>query len=194
MPWEKSFDEDEAIGKAMSVFWEKGYEPASIADLIAGIGITRGSLYNAFGDKEQLFIKSLLKYDKDYRRALLTEMEALDDPKRAIKTLFDFIVADTLADPDRKGCFIVNTTSELSTHGDEVNTIIRTGLREFEVFFRRSIEVAQTRNDIPAGVDPKATAKALLGLMISIRVLGRGMYDKASLKTIADQAQRLLAA
>lgn len=194
MPWEKSFDEDEAIGKAMRVFWEKGYEPASISDLIAGIGITRGSLYNAFGGKEQLFIKSLLKYDKDYRRALLTEMEALDDPKRAIKTLFDLIVADTVADPDRKGCFIVNTTTELSTHGDEVNTIIRTGLREFETFFRRSIEVAQTRNEIPASVDPKATAKALLGLMISIRVLGRGMYDKASLRIIADQAQRLLAA
>jgi TetR/AcrR family transcriptional repressor of nem operon len=89
MPWEKTFDEDEAIDKAMHVFWEKGFEPASMADLIAGIGITRGSLYNAFGGKEQLFVKALKKYDRDYRRALLAEMEALDDPKRAIAALFD---------------------------------------------------------------------------------------------------------
>jgi TetR/AcrR family transcriptional repressor of nem operon len=75
MPWEKSFDEDEAVGKAMNVFWEKGFEPASMADLIAGTGITRGSLYNAFGGKEQLFVKALQKYDKDKRRARLAELE-----------------------------------------------------------------------------------------------------------------------
>ena len=84
MPWEKSFDEDEAVGKAMKVFWEKGYEPASMADLIAVTGITRGSLYNAFGGKEQLFIKALEKYDKDNRRAMLAKLEAMDDPQRAI--------------------------------------------------------------------------------------------------------------
>ncbi|MBC7500742.1 MAG: helix-turn-helix transcriptional regulator [Herminiimonas sp.] len=55
MPWEKSFDEDEVVGKAMNIFLEKGYEPASIADLIAAAGNTRGSLYNAFSSKEPLF-------------------------------------------------------------------------------------------------------------------------------------------
>src|SRR3990172_4160519 len=121
MPWEKSFDEDEAVGKAMKVFWEKGFEPASITDLIAGTGITRGSLYNAFGGKEQLFVKALQKYDKDNRRAILAEMEAMDDPKRAIAALFDGLVADTVADTEKKGCFLVNTASELATHGEEVN-------------------------------------------------------------------------
>ncbi len=62
MPWEKSFDEGEVVGKAMKVFWEKGFEPSSMADLIAGTGIARGSLYNAFGGKRQLFIKALEKY------------------------------------------------------------------------------------------------------------------------------------
>ncbi len=63
MPWEKSFDEEVAIEKAMLVFWEKGFEPASIADLLEGTGLNRGSLYNAFGGKQQLFVKALLKYD-----------------------------------------------------------------------------------------------------------------------------------
>ncbi|MHB1245086.1 MAG: TetR/AcrR family transcriptional regulator [Sulfuriferula sp.] len=192
MPWEKSFNEDEAVGKAMKVFWEKGFEPASMANLIAGTGITRGSLYNAFGGKEQLFVKALLKYDKDNRRALLAELEAMDDPIRAIAALFDGIVAETVADPEKKGCFLVNTAAEIAIHGEEVNRIIRNGLRELEAFMRRSLEVAQVRKQIPASLDPEATAKGLMAMIVGIRVLGRGVFDEAALKEIAAQAQRLL--
>ncbi|AWI79412.1 TetR family transcriptional regulator [Parazoarcus communis] len=192
MPWEKSFDEDEAVGKAMKVFWQKGFEPASMADLIAGTGITRGSLYNAFGGKEQLFIRALQKYDKENRRALLAELESMDDPVQAIAALFDGIVADTIADTEKKGCFLINTASDLGAQGEEVNRIVRNGLREMEAFFRRSIEVAQARKKIPETLDPAATAKGLMGMIVAIRVLGRGMCDESSLRTIADQAQRLL--
>jgi len=192
MPWEKSFNEDEVVGKAMTVFWEKGYEPASMAELIAGTGISRGSLYNTFGGKEQLFVKSLQKYDTDNRRAILAEMEAMDDPKRAVAALFDAIVAETVADTRKKGCFLINTATELGTHGEAVNRIVRTGLREFEAFFRRSIEVAQARKQLPDSLDAEATAKGLMAMVVAIRSLGRGMFDEAALKTIAVQAQRLL--
>jgi TetR/AcrR family transcriptional regulator, transcriptional repressor for nem operon len=192
MPWEKSFDEDEIVGKAMNVFWEKGFEPASMADLIASTGITRGSLYNAFGGKEQLFVKALQKYDKDNRRALLAELEAIDDPVRAIAVLFDGLVHETAADPAKKGCFLVNTSSDLATHGEEVNNLVRTALQEFQAFFQHRIEVGQARQQIPAALDPEATAKGLMGMVVAIRVLGRGIFDEASLKTIAQQAQRLL--
>ena len=192
MPWEKSFDEDEAVGKAMQVFWEKGFEPASMADLIAGTGITRGSLYNAFGGKQQLFVKALQKYDKDNRREILAKMEAMDDPKRAIAALFDGIVEETVADSRKRGCFLVNTASELMSHGEDVNRIVRSGLREIEAFFRRSVEVAQARKQMPDSLDPEATAKALLAMIVAIRLLGRGMYDESALKTIAAQAQSLL--
>lgn len=192
MPWEKSFNEDDAIAKAMNVFWEKGYEPASIADLISMTGITRGSLYNAFGGKEQLFIKSLSKYDQEFRRSLLAELEAMDDPKRAITVFFERIVDQTLADTEKKGCFIINTASELSTHGEVVNSIVHNGIRELEAFFRRSIEVAQVRGNISKTVNAVDTAKALLAMLVGIRILGRGVFDKVALTTISDQAIRLI--
>jgi TetR/AcrR family transcriptional repressor of nem operon len=192
MPWEKSFDEDEAVDKAMKVFWKKGFESASMADLITGTGITRGSLYNAFGGKKELFVKALLKYDKDNRRALLAELEAMDDPLRAIAALFDTLVAETISDAEKKGCFLVNTASDLTTHDEEVNSIVRNGLREIQAFFRRSIEVAQARKQIADTVDPEATAKGLMAMVVGIRVLGRGMFDASSLETIAAQAQRVL--
>jgi len=192
MPWEKSFNEDTAIEKAMMVFWQKGFEPASISDLIANMGITRGSLYNAFGDKHQLFIKALIKYDKDYSRALLKEMESINDPKLSIVKLFEFIVAQSLSDAKKKGCLLVNTASELAFHGDQINKIVRNGLRDFESFFTASITKGQEQGQIPITLDPDNTAKGLMAMVVAIRILSRGLFDEASLRAIAKQAQRLI--
>lgn len=193
MPWEKTFDENDAIEKAMRVFWEKGFESASIADLIAGTGINRGSLYNAFGGKRPLFVKALLKYEQDIRRSMLARLEALDDPKQAICDLFDGIVAESVADTEKKGCFVINTASEISVHDGEVNEIVANGFREFEAFFRRSIEVGQARGNIPEKLDPEASAKTLMALIVAIRVLGRGIFSESALQTIADEAKQIVA-
>ena len=193
MPWEKSFDEEAAVEKAMQVFWEKGFEPASIADLIEGTGVNRGSLYNAFGGKKQLFLKALLKYERDNHRAALSQLEAMDNPKKAITQLFDAIVVETTNDEHHKGCFLINTASEIATHDEEVQSIVTNSLREIEAFFRRCVEVGQARGDIPKGIDPEATAKTLLALIVAIRVLGRGAFDESALQTIADQGKRLIA-
>lgn len=193
MPWEKSFDENEVLRKAMLVFWEKGFDSASIADLVEGTGINKGSLYNAYGGKHNLFVQALLKYDQDNRRATLAQLEALDQPKQAISGLFDHIVAETVADTERKGCFLVNTASEIATHDRDVADIVTQGLREVEAFFRRCVEVGQARGEIAKRLDPEATAKALLGLIVAIRVLGRGVFTEAALHTIADEGKRLVA-
>ncbi|NJN48104.1 MAG: TetR/AcrR family transcriptional regulator [Candidatus Competibacteraceae bacterium] len=191
MPWEKSFNEETALEKAMQVFWEKGFEPASIADLLEGTGLNRGSLYNAFGGKRQLFVKALLKYDRD-RQAMLAKLEALDNPKKAIAAFFDTIVARTVADQDHKGCFLFNTALEITTHDETVNDIVSKGVREIEAFFRRSIEVGQARGDIPKELNPEATAKALLALIVAIRVLGRGVFAEVALQKIADEGKRMV--
>ncbi|MCP4287217.1 MAG: TetR/AcrR family transcriptional regulator [Gammaproteobacteria bacterium] len=191
MPWEKSFDEDVALEKAMNVFWEKGFEPASIADLLKGTGLNRGSFYNAFGSKQQLFLKTLRKYDQN-RQANTAKLEALDNPKEAIATFLDSIVASTVADEDYKGCFMFNTALEIARHDEQVNEIVTNGIREIEAFFRRSIEVGQARGEIPKELNPEATAKALLALIVAIRVLGRGVFKEAALQTIVDQGKRMI--
>lgn len=193
MPWEKSFDEDAVVGKAMQVFWEKGYEATSINDLIEGTGIGRGSLYNAFGGKQALFVQALSKYHTENHRATLAELEAMDDPLNAIRGLFSAVLRETVEDKAKKGCFLINTTLELWTHDAKTQAVIKKGHDETIAFFRRCIEVAQARGDIPSSVDPVSTAKVLLSLMIAIRVLGRGAFGERDLRAIAEQAERLLA-
>lgn len=123
---------------------------------------------------------------------MLAKLEAMDNPKKAIATFFDGIVATTVADEDRKGCFMFNTALEISAHDEQVNEIVTNGIREIEAFFRRSIEVGQARGDMPKGLDPQATAKALLALIVAIRMLGRGVFAEAVLQSIADEGKRLI--
>ncbi len=193
MPWEKSFNEELALEKAMHVFWKKGFKATSIADLIQGTGVNRSSLYNAFGGKQALFERVLVKYDRDRRRARLTDLEAKNKPKQAIYDFFDAIVADTLADEEKKGCFLINSASEISNHDDHVAGIIKNGLREIEAFFRRCIEVGQVRGEVRTDLNPEVTAKSLLGKLVAIRVLGRGALTDDALLTIAHTAKQSIA-
>lgn len=192
MPWEKSFDENEIVDRAMRVFWSKGYASSSINDLTSATGINRGSLYNAFGGKLKLFTRGLLKYDLEHRRSFLSELEAMNDPLASFERCFEAVIAETLTDKEKKGCFLVNTASELPFHEEEVRTIVNRGLLEFEQFFQRGIEVAQARKQVPLSVHPANAAKALMAMIVAIRVLGRGVFSETALHAIATEAKRLL--
>ncbi|MBB6429923.1 TetR/AcrR family transcriptional regulator [Algisphaera agarilytica] len=193
MPWEKNFDTDLALQQAMKVFWDKGYDATSMADLTKAMGINKGSLYNAFGGKKALFVKAVLKYDLEHRREAIAQLEALDDPIRAFGMLFDGLIAESLADKEKKGCLLVNTALELPSHDGEIRAIVTGGLQDFESYFRRGIEVAQKRGDISASIDAPVTAKGLLTLVVGLRVLARGVFDENGLQAIKTQAMGMLA-
>ncbi|MBE7381364.1 MAG: TetR/AcrR family transcriptional regulator [Leptolyngbya sp. SIO1E4] len=192
MPWEKTFEIQDAVDKAMHVFWAKGYVDTSIADLLEATGLKRSSLYNAFGGKRDLFVKALRKYDRENSRATLSQLEEIEDPHQVIQTLFEGVIQEALSDPDHKGCLLVNTSLELPTHDKEIQTIVKTGLRAVEAFLQRQIELGQARSELPESIDPQATARALIALITGIRVLGRGAFEESALRSIAAQALRLI--
>lgn len=192
MPWEKSFDTDQATSRAMHVFWSKGYEATSLADLLSATGINKGSFYNAFGSKKSLFVRTLLKYDRDERRVMLDELRALDDPVKAIKSVFDRMIAQSLEDTEKKGCFLVNTALDLPHHDEEIARTVQAGFDDLEDFFRGQLQSALRSGAIPAHVNAKETAKGLLSLTVGLRVLARGVFDPASLKAVRKQAMHLL--
>ncbi len=192
MPWQKQFDVDDALSKAMDAFWARGYEATSMHDLVACMGINRGSLYATFGDKRALFIQALRRYDAVYRQAWVDALGAAPSAKRAIRDAFEAVIASVLKDGARDGCLLVNTALELSPHDPEIAGIVRDGLAEMEGFFRRMVKRGQAAGEIPAGLDAVATARALLGLFIGLRVLSRSRPERALLRAIARQAEALL--
>ena len=192
MPWEKTFEESEVIGQVMQVFWEKGYSATSISDITEATGIKRGSLYNAFDGKRELFFRALLKYDNEERKRLLRELESVDDPRDAIETFFNGLVKASLNDPDKKGCLLVNTSLDYSIHDEEVQKVVSDSFKEIANFFEKSLKRGQELGRIPCSIEPRSTAKALVALIVGIRVMGRGIYGKAALEQIANQAKRLI--
>ena len=192
MPWEKSFDLDTATEAAIKVFWAKGYEATSIADLVNSMGINKGSLYNAFGSKKELFTRALLQYDRNNRQKSLRALEALDDPVGSIRILFDGLIVESEADTDRKGCLLVNTALDLPNQEGDVQVMVTSALEEFQDFFRRAVVLGRKRGGIPKTVDPDETAKSLLALVVGLRVLARGVFNGVGLRAIRNQALKLL--
>lgn len=184
----RSFNEEEVVQKAQSVFWLKGYEATSVADLVESTGLNRGSLYNTFGGKRELFLRTLLQYDQQVRRKTLADLEALDDPLKAFENFFNDLLEETIEDEDRKGCFLINTSLDFQGHDPKIQELLKQGMKEMEAFFRRGIEVSQARNLVEKNLDAASIAKSLLGSVVAIRVLGRGVFDKHWLQHLVEEA------
>ncbi|TWU48933.1 HTH-type transcriptional repressor ComR [Rubripirellula tenax] len=90
MPWEKSFEQSDVIERAKEAFWEKGYAATSISDVTAATGIERGSLYNTFDGKHDLFVRAQLKYRGERRAGKLRMLETVNDRREAIAMFFSF--------------------------------------------------------------------------------------------------------
>src|SRR5918911_4112509 len=100
----KEFNRDEALHKAMEVFWARGYEAASINDLVEHMGINRQSLYDTFGDKHSLYLQALDRYREVEGRKMFEALEQPGSVKRALRQLFQGVVEGSFCNAERRGC------------------------------------------------------------------------------------------
>jgi TetR/AcrR family transcriptional regulator, transcriptional repressor for nem operon len=192
MPRPREFDEGAALEAAMECFWQRGYEATSLRDLTASMGLTAPSLYNAFGDKEELFARALDRYLDRTTRERLRRLEETLAPKEAIHRFFAEIVEHSVKDQQRKGCFLVNSALEVAPHHADCRAVIAAQFGDLEAFFKRCIRAAQADKTVPAHVDASDTARLLLGVLLGIRVLARSKPDRDVLEGVVRPALALL--
>ncbi|MGD9830594.1 MAG: TetR/AcrR family transcriptional regulator [Hyphomicrobiaceae bacterium] len=191
MPWEKQFNKDEALDKAMQAFWMHGYEGTSMQDLVDCTGVNRGSLYATYGDKHALFLAALRSYDQR-RRTMLGELEGRYSPREAIRRLFAGIVDEASPSGSNRGCFMTNTALELAAHDPEVKTLVAAAQEDVEAFFLRMIRRGKAEGAIGAHVKPQETSRALLASLLGVLVLVRSRPDRGVLQSITADAMRRL--
>lgn len=192
MPWEKNFDTDQALAKAMEAFWAKGYEATSMQELVDCMGIGRGSLYATFGDKRSLFVQALRRYDQYYREDWTERLRGSKSPKASIMAAFNGVMASALDDGCRDGCLLINTALELSPHDEEISEIVSRCLEEMELFFKEQLEKAKTLGEVPDDLASERTAAALLALLVSLRVFSRARRERTLFLSIIAQAEALM--
>ena len=159
-----SFDRDAALETAMHVFWERGYEAASIADLTSAMGITPPSLYTAFGDKEQLFLEAIERYALGYGSA---GARALDEEPTARSAIERWLLeaANELTQPCHpKGCMVVMAATNCSAAAERVQDAL---------LLRRTEAIANVGRRIQGGIDsgelpPDTDAKDLANFYATI--------------------------
>src|SRR5712692_1194030 len=135
----KEFDRDEALHKAMEVFWSRGYEAASIEDLVKHMGINRQSLYDTFGDKHALYLQALDRYHEVHGRKVSDLLEQPGSVKKTLKQLFQDIVEGSLCDQERRGCFMGNAMSELAGRCKETAARTSSNMAAVEGAFYRAL-------------------------------------------------------
>ena len=192
MPRQKEFIPDEALEKALQVFWHKGYEATSMEDLLTAMNLNRGSLYDTFGDKRQLFLKVIDRYCHGF---VGEKFSLLDQPGPALPTLRRFIhgmIKGGLADPQRRGCLIANTVMELSPHENEIAGTLRQVLKMAEDTFFRVLVRAKEQGELNNDKDPRTLAHFLTTMMQGIIVMIKSGAPADVVKQTAETALSIL--
>lgn len=187
----REFDDDTVVDLAMEAFWTNGYANTSPAQLAEATGVAKGSLYNAFGSKRDLFEQALQRYD-----ALGVEMtekflSAPGDTRHCLRSFLRCLVDADAAEEIRRGCLAVNTAVELAGHDPEMVRRVRTMQDHTVNALVERIDRGRRDGDIPADTDPQATARFLMNTIVGLRVMAK-TYDGPALHDIIDSALKVL--
>jgi TetR/AcrR family transcriptional repressor of nem operon len=188
----REFDADVALERAMQAFWAKGYKATSLDDLCTATGLSRSSLYAAFGGKRALLHRSLDRY-QNQGAARITAALARPGPVRKVIAGFVSELIDRIIEgPGRRGCFIGNCAAELA-HGDRATAVrVRAGLERIEGLFRDALAHAQSRGEFAATADVDSLARFLVSGIQGLRLVGKANPDRAALEDIAAVMLRCL--
>jgi TetR/AcrR family transcriptional repressor of nem operon len=175
----KDFNENEVLDKAICLFWRKGYSATSMQDLVDGLGISRSSLYDTYGDKHTLYIKALESYQNDASGKVCSIANSDTSAKETIKKLLEFTTDGLLNDEEHKGCFIVNAEVEVAPNDAQVSRMICQNDQQIEDAFYMVIKKGQESGGITSSQDARALARFIFNNVKGMRVTAKSTADRA---------------
>lgn len=185
-----SFDRDAALEKAMHVFWEHGYEAASIAELTAAMGITPPSLYTAFGDKERLFLEAIERYGKGPGGYLTRALEEEPTARQAIRRMLDEAAVELTQPGHPAGCMMVMATTNCSVAAEHIQEALvkrrALGMSIIQARIQRGID----EGELPASTDAAVLANFYVTVYQGMSMQAKDGATHESLKASVELAMR----
>ncbi|WP_188525081.1 TetR/AcrR family transcriptional regulator [Isoptericola cucumis] len=181
----RQFDEDAVLCSVRDQFWNAGYAATSLQDLMRVSGLGKGSLYAAFGDKHELFLRVLRRYVASLDHAV---RGSIDSAPRAVDALRSFVmlpVGDPAGRAARRGCLLANSTTELASADPVVAAEARRAYEGITAVLAEGVRRAQVEGDLSASVDPSGLARALLATQQGLTFMGRAGMDVETLAATA---------
>ena len=186
----RAFDPNRALDQALQVFWRKGYEGASLADLTKAMGINRPSMYAAFGAKEALFCKALDRYMDGPVKFM---REALNEPtaRRVVERMLRG-TCNVLGDPrNPAGCLAVQGALACSDEARRIRGELVSRRRQGEVALRARLRRAKAEGDLPRSSSPADLARYTMTVIHGMAVQGAGGASRGELLRLVKTALRV---
>ncbi|MGW0880623.1 TetR/AcrR family transcriptional regulator [Streptomyces sp. NPDC002671] len=189
----KEFDPEAALQAALELFWRRGYEATSMADLVEHLGIGRASLYATFGSKHELYLRAMDRYGRTQHPRITRELSAPGPVLPAVRALVRRFATEAAGAETREyGCLVTNTAVELAPHDTSAARRVEHSWDSLETLLHSALVRAQAQGELAGDRDPQALARMLLVLLQGVRVVGKASPDPARVRDAAEQALALL--
>lgn len=176
------FDPEAALDRALAVFWERGYEGTSIADLTEALGINRPSLYAAFGNKEELFRKACARYAQKASTCLPPkDLSAREAVRRYLQN-----AAETMVHERHGGCMLVTAALATGEEAAPIREELCSVRAQSQIQWRDYFADAQSDGRLPVGADPDDLARYVMSVAYGMSVQARGGASREELKKVAE--------
>ncbi len=185
----RAYQPEIALGKALDLFRKDGFAATSLDDLSAATGMNRPSLYGAFGDKRELYIKSYARYRADARAAMIDIFRDELPIRRRLERIFAVALDIYLSgDAGPRGCFTVMTAASEAVSDPEIRDMVLEGLSELDKAFSACFRLAKENGELPQTADPVVLAQLASATIHSIAVRARARVPRKELEAIVKGA------
>jgi len=185
----RAYEPEVALGKALDLFRKGGFAATSLDDLSAATGMNRPSLYGAFGDKRELYIKSYQRYRDDARAAMLDifreEMPLRQRLERIYAIALDIYLS---GESGPRGCFTVMTAASEAVADPDIRAMVLEGFNELDKAFAICLRRGQEKGELPESADPIVLAQLASATMHTIAIRARARVPRKELEAIVKGA------
>ncbi len=182
------FDPNLALQRAMEVFWCRGYEAASLQNLLTAMAISKSSFYQTFGSKHELFQRCLQLFRERQVRLMMAALEQAPSGREFLRRMLRSAASEVVADEPPKGCLIMNTATEFSGRDAIVADLVGKGASQFTEVFRCAIERAQSAGEIDAGKDAEVLARYVVTTMSGLKTMAKAGMQTTAIEDVAELA------
>lgn len=184
---QRGFDVDQALDAVLCVFWRKGYEGASYSDLTEAAGVERPALYAAFGNKQAMFGKALVRYYERYLN-YLPEVLAQPSARQVAASFLEHTAELNTRFDDHRGCLFLNGALAASDDAEPVRQTLIDARRQGQLMLRERLEQAQAEGDLADNAQPDVLAMWLMAVAHGMAVQAKAGFSRQQLMAVAGQA------
>jgi TetR/AcrR family transcriptional regulator, transcriptional repressor for nem operon len=188
----RGFDEQQALDGAMNLFWERGYGAASLDQLLEATDLSKSSFYETFGNKRDLLLAALQRYERQYLDRLAEPLWREGAGRVQIQQVMREVVAYLMGEVGQRGCLVNNCLVEVGPHDDEVRDAARAVRDRLEDAFVAAVASGQKNGSILSREKPRALGRFLINTVSGINVSAKWRPSKAALDDVVRIALRAL--